>query len=206
VLARLDHRLAAGGPLVVFVGTLEPRKDVPSLVRAFARIAGRHPDARLVLAGGRAWGAEAVDRAVESSALTERVVQLGYVADDVVPVLLRAATVCAYPARYEGFGLPALESLACGTPVVTTAGTAMAEVAGGAAVLVEPGDDRALAEALDAELRGRPSTEADARRREGLAVAGRYTWAASADRHLEAYRHAARHGGGRHRVVPRTTR
>ena len=130
--------------------------------------------------------------------------QTGYVDDDVVPALLRSATVAAYPARYEGFGLPALEALSCGTPVVTTAGTAMAEVTGDAAVLVPAGDVDALADALDGELGSRSPADED-RRRQGLAVAGRHTWAASAARHLEAYRYAVSQGG-RPRVVPHPTR
>ncbi len=197
-LVALDPRLVGGNPLVVFVGTLEPRKDVPTLVRAFARTAGRHPDALLVLVGRPAWGAEAVDRAIGSSGFSDRIVRTGYVGDESVPALLRAATVAAYPARYEGFGLPALEALACGAPVVTTTGTAMAEVTGEVAVCVEPGDESALADALDAELDGRPSAEAEVRRREGLAIAARYTWSASADRHVDAYRHAAGRGDRRH--------
>jgi glycosyltransferase involved in cell wall biosynthesis len=197
-LVSVDPRLTGGRPLAVFVGTLEPRKDVPALVHAFARIAGRHPDALLVLAGGRAWGADAVDRAVAASGLSDRIVRTGYVADEVVPALLRAASVAAYPARYEGFGLPALEALACGAPVVTTSGTAMAEVTGDVASCVEPGDGLALADALDAELRGRPPKEADRRRRRGFELAARFTWAASAERHVEAYRRAAGHDDRRH--------
>ncbi len=194
LLARLDARLVPGRPTVVFVGTLEPRKDVPTLVRAFGRVADRHPDALLVLAGGRGWGAAAVDSTVTASPSATQILALGYVDDAVVPALLRSASVVAYPARYEGFGLPALEALACGAPVVTTSGTAMAEVADGAAVLVPPGDERALADALDVELAGRSNAHTAERRAGGLAVAARHTWTASAERHVEAYRYAAQAG------------
>ncbi len=195
-LAGLDRRLGGGAPFVLFVGTLEPRKDVPSLVAAFARVVPRHPDSLLVLAGGRGWGADAVDRAVAEAGLDDRVIRTGYVEDAAVPVLLRAATVVAYPALYEGFGLPALEALACGAPLVTTEGTAMAEVAGDAAVLVPPGDPVALADALDAELEAGGSTgpdrpETGSRRARGLAIAAVHTWAASAAHHVDAYRSAA---------------
>ena len=174
-------------PYVLHVGTLEPRKDVPGLVRAFDRVAAAHPDALLVIAGHRGWGAEDVARAVDSSAYRERMVRTGYVKDPAVPALLRRAAAVAYPSLEEGYGLPALEALACGAPLVTTEGTAMAELAGPAALLVPPGDPGALAGALEVLLSGGGSAAAE-RRRLGLEVAAERTWAASAERHMEAYR------------------
>ncbi len=189
-------------PFVLFVGTIEPRKDVVTLVEAFARIAPRHPDVSLVLAGTPGWGAQEVERSIAVSGLGPRVVRTGYVPDEAVPALLRSAAVVAYPARYEGFGLPALEALACGAPLVTTAGTAMAETAAGAADLVAPGDPDDLAAALDAVLAGRPA--GDRRRERGLEIAARHRWETSAARHLDAYRFAAGRDPGT-RAVERTT-
>ena len=190
-LNAVDRRLAEGRPYLLFVGTLEPRKDVPTLVGAFARVAARHPDALLVLAGGDGWGVDAVEQAIGASGVGASILRTGYVQDETVPALLRSASAAVYPALYEGFGLPALEALACGVPLVTTSGTAMEEVAGDAAVLIPPGDLEALAEAIDAELAGGPGgSSSQARRRRGLDIASAHTWARSADLHLPAYRHA----------------
>ncbi|HUO47286.1 MAG TPA: glycosyltransferase family 1 protein, partial [Acidimicrobiales bacterium] len=175
-------------PYVLFLGTLEPRKAVPTLVAAFDALAPRHAELALVLAGGRGWGTEAIDAALAAAGHADRVVRTGYVEDAAVPALLRSAAVVAYPAVEEGFGLPALEALACGAPLVTTAGTAMAEAAAGAALLVVPGSAGELAEALDEALAGGPAVEE--RRRLGLDRAARFTWAASAAGHVAAYRRA----------------
>jgi glycosyltransferase involved in cell wall biosynthesis len=122
-------------------------------------------------------------------ALEGRVVRTGYVDDPTRTALLRGASVVAYPSLEEGFGLPVLEALAVGAVVVTTTGSAMEEVADGAALLVPPGDEAALAGALEAVLAGGPDVE---RRREaGPRTAAPYTWEASAAGHLKTYTEAA---------------
>lgn len=180
-------------PWVVFVGTVEPRKDVATLVRAFAGLADATPDVGLVVAGGRGWGDEQVVRALgEAGRHRSRIVVTGYVPDAAVPALLRRAAAVAYPSLAEGYGLPALEALATGAPLVTTMGTAMAELAGEAAVLVPPGDAAALAGALASLVSAGRSDPAVARRRElGTAVAAARTWEGSARLHVDAYRRAA---------------
>jgi len=187
------RRLGVRTPYIVFVGTLEPRKAVPDLVAAFDRVAAERRDLSLVLAGRPGWGVEAVDAAIARARCADRIVRTGYVPDDAVPSLLRGASAAAYPSLEEGFGLPALEALACGTPLVTTAGTAMAEVSAGAAILVDPGSVPELADALG-EVLGDGAAVA-ARRRLGIEVAARHTWAASAAQHLSAYRWAAARAG-----------
>ena len=137
-----------------------------------------------MLAGQPGWGLEETERALASARHADRIVRTGYLPDATVPALLRHAAVAACPALEEGFGLPALEALACGAPLVTTQGTAMAEVAGGAATLVPPGNVSDLADALEDTLR---QGSADERRRRGIEVAGAYTWEASVARHLDAY-------------------
>ena len=195
-LLAIDSRLTSDRPFLVFVGTLEPRKDVPTLIRAFSSVASRHPEALLVLAGARGWGADEVDAAVVGSGLEQRVVLTGYVDDTAIPSLLRSATAVVYPSLYEGFGLPALEALACGATIVTTEGTAMAEVAGASALLFPPGDGPALADLLDLVLTGRGDERAASERRSlGFEIVDRHTWRASADIHVAAYRSAAASGG-----------
>lgn len=171
-------------PFVAFLGTLEPRKGVAALVGAFDAVAASRPDLLLVLAGQAGWGMAETERALASARHGERIVRTGYVSDEAVPALLRQAAVVAYPALEEGFGLPALEALACGAPLVTTQGTAMAELAGGAALLAPPGEVGPLAEALAVALDGGTETERTAL---GLRVAAERTWEASVAEHLRAY-------------------
>jgi len=170
-------------PAILFVGTLEPRKGLDVLVPAFAALRASQPDLELWIAGQAGWGA--------SVALGRPGVRpLGYVDDATLPALLRRASVVAYPSRGEGFGLPVLEALACGTPVVTSRDTVMEEVAGGAAWLAAPGDVEELAHQLRAAL-DEGEVERATRRQAGLARARTFTWEASVATHLGAYHQAA---------------
>ena len=188
------RRAGVRRPYVLFVGTQEPRKAIPDLVAAFDDVASSHKDLSLVLAGGRGWGAAAVDAAVSRASHAERVVKTGYVDDDAVAVLMRRAEAVVYPALEEGFGLPALEALACATPLVTTSGSTMAEMAGDAALLVGAGDTSALAEAIEEAVERGPAVMT--RVATGLSVSASHTWEASAQGHLDAYRMAARRAKG----------
>lgn len=184
-LARL-HALGIRPPYLAFAGTLEPRKDIPTLVAAFARIAPHRPDLRLVIAGRDGWGATAVRDAAAASGVTTSILRAGWFPGPALPAFFRQAEAVVYPSLEEGFGLPALEALACGAALVTTTGSAMAEVVGDAALLVDPGATDALAATL-ARVLDDPML-ANQLRSAGPAQAAPFTWTDSVDRHLAAYR------------------
>jgi glycosyltransferase involved in cell wall biosynthesis len=175
--------------LVLYLGTLEPRKNVDKLVEAFALLVRRGLPHALVLAGGKGWNYEAIFRAVETHGLQNRVLFPGYIDRAEQPLWYNAATLFVYPSQYEGFGLPPLEAMACGVPVITSNTSSLPEVVGSAGTTVDPTNVEALAEAM-------AQTLSDAGRRDGLAAAGRaqaarFTWPAAAEGCVAAYRRAA---------------
>jgi glycosyltransferase involved in cell wall biosynthesis len=173
--ARALPGAAAGfGRYVLAVGTVEPRKDYPGLVRAFDALAPGRPDLGLVIAGRDGWGAQELDEAVASSPHRSRIARVGYMDDAELAAALDNAAVLAYPSRYEGFGLPPLQAMQRGVPVVATAAGALPEVLGDAALMVQPGDHAALAEAIG-RLLDDPSASA-ALAEKGRARAGYFTW------------------------------
>ena len=182
-VSRVRTRFGLVRPYVMFAGTVEPRKNLRGLLRAFARVPRRDVD--LVLVGPAGWN-ETLD--AELSALGDRVHVLGFVDRDMRDALLAGAEVFAYPSLKEGFGLPVLEAMSQGTAVVTSRGTATAEVAGDTAVLVDPRDETAIATAIEELLEDGVRTEqlgADGQRR-----AATYTWARTAAAAMTVYAEA----------------
>jgi len=171
---------------VLYVGTLEPRKGVDVLLRAFEEIAQDDPTVELWLAGQRGWGVDDVEEQIARHPFAERIRQLGFVDDAELPRLYRSARVVAYPSRGEGFGLPVLEALACGAPVVTTRDSVMAEVAGEAATLSTAGDAVDLAAGLQSLLQ-LDDAQRGAVRTVGHARAATFTWDRMLEQHLVAY-------------------
>jgi glycosyltransferase involved in cell wall biosynthesis len=181
-VASARSRFGIGGPYALFVGAIEPRKNLSALVGAFASM--REDDVWLVIAGGRAeWIPYAADLlAAEVAALPEavrrRIVLTGHVRERDRRALLAGASALAYPSRYEGFGFPVLEAFAAGVPVLTSTASSLPEVAGDAALLVDPNDPDAIAGGLRRLLEDRPLR---ARLVEAGAERGRsFTWEASA--------------------------
>jgi glycosyltransferase involved in cell wall biosynthesis len=185
---RRNHGVSA--PYLVFVGTLEPRKNLTRLLRAFELAVTRHHLPHdLVIVGAPGWKTGPVRAAYDRSSVRDRIRFVGYVADLELPAAYSGADALAYPSLHEGFGLPPLEAMACGTPVITSNTTALAEVAGPAAVTVDPTDVDALSDAIASVL----SDDVQRRRLRdrGLRHVTQFRWDATADQMLGLYREAA---------------
>ncbi len=191
-VARVSARLGLHDtPYVAFLGALEPRKNVSALIQGWTKsMRGRQDQPALILAGGVGWDDD-VDRAVAAVPPPLRVVRPGYLRFTDLPGFLGGATVVAYPSRGEGFGLPVLEAMACGAPVLTTHRLSLPEVGGDAVAYTEPDVDAiaaSLAALLDDPDRRRQLSAA------GVARAAEFTWEASAEAHLASYARAVSTG------------
>lgn len=186
--AARGRELAGGPSYLLALGTIEPRKNLPTLVAAFDELAADLPDLRLVVAGPDGWGVEAYDAAVRAAHHRGRIVRLGFVPETDRGDLLAGASAVAVPSHYEGFGLTAVEAMLAGSPVVASDAGSHVEVIGDAGILVAPTDRAALVEALHAVLTDR-ARAADLVRR-GSARAQRFTWAATAAGIVDLWRRA----------------
>jgi glycosyltransferase involved in cell wall biosynthesis len=168
------------------LGTREPGKNRETILWAMRYLLDHGADPHLAVVGQAGWGAAAEEELVRNLGLEDRVHFTGYVPQEHLPALYSAAAAFLFPSLYEGFGLPVLEAMACGTPVITSNVSSLPEVAGHAALLVDPRDARALADAVNLVL----SDEGVRRRlREaGLARAATFTWRACAEATLAVYR------------------
>jgi len=184
----VDARFSPEGPRVdrdpflLFVGALHPRKALVTALEALARLPEAPP---LVVVGPAKHGAPAVEAAVQRLGLERRVELAGHVDGEQLAALYRSAAAFVFPSLFEGFGLPVVEAMASGTPVVTTTGGSLPEVAGEAAVLVPPGDAEELARGIERALDGAAELRAA-----GLVNAARFRWDALAARTAEIYREA----------------
>ena len=172
---------------VLSVGVLQPRKNLERLLAAYCLLRKEgHPPPPLVITGKKGWSFASLFRRAEEWDLRDAVIFTGYVPDEDLPALYSAAQLLAYPSLYEGFGLPVLEAMACGTPVVTSNVSALPEVAGAAAELVVPTQVESIAEGLW-RLLASPQRRAELRHL-GLQRARAFTWQRTAELTLAAYR------------------
>jgi glycosyltransferase involved in cell wall biosynthesis len=183
-------RVGAGREFLLAVGTIEPRKNLPALVEAFEEVLRVRASSqlRLVVAGGRGWMSAPVFEAFEKSSARASLVLAGYLGDEDLRALYSSCRAFVYPSVYEGFGLPPLEAMSCGAPVVAGRTPAVSEVTAGAARLFNPRDPselaRALVELLDDEAARRELSDA------GLRRAAQFSWERTARMTLEVYAEA----------------
>lgn len=189
-VAAFRQKMQLPDRFVLYIGTLEPRKNLTQLVRAFARL--RDPDVHLVLAGGRGWLYEDIFAEVERLDLGARVHFPGFVPAEMQSLWYNAAEAFAYISHYEGFGFPVAEALACAVPTLAAATTSLPEAGGDGVLLIDPGDETTITEAAIAEGLHRLLTDAPLRaelRQRGLAHAARFSWPETARQTEALYRH-----------------
>ncbi|HEX8967587.1 MAG TPA: glycosyltransferase family 1 protein [Chloroflexota bacterium] len=183
-----SFRAARGLPdaFVFAVGTLEPRKNLAGMLRAYARL--RRPRPPLYVAGGIGWRASPIFDTVRQLQLGGDVHFLGFVPEDELPLWYNAARVFAFPSLYEGFGLPVLEAMACGAPVITSTAASLPEVAGKAAIMVPPEDTDRIAQEMERVLDD-PQLRTEMRAA-GRIQASRFSWRAMTEQTIASYRRA----------------
>ena len=194
-LERTILRLGIDRPYVLFLGTLEPRKNVIRLVQAFELVGKQHTEHLLVIVGGLGWHYEPALQAIDTSPLKGRIRYLGYISESDKIDLIAGCDLLAYPSLYEGFGLPVLEGMAVGVPVVTSNISSLPEVAGDAAILIDPTSVEQIVAAIDSVLSD--EIEEDRLRKAGRERAGHFSWKKTAELTYAAYRTLVANSGSR---------
>lgn len=182
----VQERFGIAGSYILYLGTLEPRKNIETLIKAYQALRQEVNSApQLVLAGKKGWMYDSIFGLIKKYELTDDVVFTGYVDEDEVPALMSGAEMFVFPSLYEGFGIPPLEAMACGTPVVTSDCSSLPEVVGKAGIMVPPTNVQRLAQAMKNLLTDREKREDLVA--EGLRQAARFTWERSAQALIEIY-------------------
>jgi glycosyltransferase involved in cell wall biosynthesis len=182
---RVREKYGIPGEFIFFVGSFEPRKNIGTLVRAYMNLPETVKNQySLVLAGGKGWLNTDIDVLIESQD-SARIRRIGYVDEQDLAALYSAASVFVYPSYYEGFGLPILEAMSCGAPVITSNTSSMPEVGGVAALYFDPSDVQQLS-ALLLELTGNENLCKELSRK-GLERAGQFSWDKTAGATLKIY-------------------
>jgi glycosyltransferase involved in cell wall biosynthesis len=186
LLEATRHKFELNRPLVLSVGTLEPRKNHLGLIKAFYEVQqSKESSSMLAIAGGKGWLYEETRRVVTELKLEDKVRFLGRISDLELITLYSLADVFAFPSFFEGFGMPPLEAMACGAPVITSNTSSLPEVTGDAAILVDPYDTHAIANAISRVL-GDEQLQKDLRQK-GFLQAQQYTWSNAAHKMLSVY-------------------
>ncbi len=184
MLNNVQHRYQLPEKFILSVGTLEPRKNFTGLIKAFEQSPVRETH-HLVIGGGKGWLYDDIYAAAESSRMAKRIHLIGFVADPDLPALYNLADIFAYPSHYEGFGIPVIEAMACGTPVVCANNSCLPEVAGNSAVQIAATDTVALAEALHQLATDQPLRQNAISK--GFVQAEKFNWSDTARRLLDIY-------------------
>lgn len=185
-LADVRTRYAQQQPFILLVSTIEPRKNINALVDALKILRARGLPHRLLIAGRKGWLYQPIFDHVKQTGMNDAVDFLDFVPDDDLPVLLSACEAFVFPSLYEGFGLPPLEAMACGAPVICSNTSSLPEVVGDAALLVNPRDVGELANAIERVITDNHLR--DELRAKGLAQARKFSWARAAQETLQVYR------------------
>jgi glycosyltransferase involved in cell wall biosynthesis len=186
-ITKVKHKYGLGDDLILYVGTLEPRKNLETLLAAFDSFCQKFPDSNkeLVVVGGRGWKSGQIDRVKKNITHSHKIKFLGYIPGEDKPYLYNSASIFVYPSFYEGFGFPPLEAMACGVPVISSFVSSLPEVLTDSALLIDPYNINELARYLE-EL----SQNNDLRRKmiaSGLTTAKKYTWENAAIKHLRLF-------------------
>lgn len=186
VAQNVQERYGLDVPFILSVGNLQPRKNIQRLIRAFSLVYEDIQPAKLVIVGQAQWQASEIFKAVEDLHMTDHIVFTGYVSEDDLALLYNAASIFVYPSLFEGFGLPVLEAFACGTPTISSNTSSLPEVAGDAAIQIDPEDTNQLAKAISDLWHDKELQQILTKR--GFIRAKQFSWENMAEETMGVYR------------------